>query len=202
LWVERPSRVSSPSLEIMTRPGHAKRSGVEVIPPTRRRSFPRLSVAGCARGRRQKATAPLERRSLAVSPPLHRNYRPPLPSAAPTPEPRFEIENLGRRAQADPQQSLRRQERDMVTGGAIDLDEVTQPKVLDPRGVEGEHSGSPKFLECSHRSRRGCDCQRPGQALSFARPLRVIWRRVLRRGFPRNRVKARLLGCGSCVGGR
>jgi len=62
----------------MTRPGHAERRGVEVIPPTRHRSFPRLSVAGCARGRRQKATAPLERRSLAVSPPLHRNHRPPL----------------------------------------------------------------------------------------------------------------------------
>src|ERR1700748_3549527 len=69
----------------------------------------------------------------------------------------------------------------MVAGGAVDLDEVAQPEVLDPRGVEGEHSGSPKFLECSHGSRRSCDCQPPGQA-SFARPLRVLWRIMLRQG--------------------
>jgi len=41
-----------------------------------------------------------------------------------------------------------------------------------------------------------CDCQPPGQALSVARPLRVLWRIVLRRGPPENRVKARLLRCG------
>src|ERR1700726_5016352 len=35
----------------MVGPGSLEWSGVEMIPPTRRRSFPRLSVAGCARGR-------------------------------------------------------------------------------------------------------------------------------------------------------
>jgi len=42
-----------------------------------------------------------------------------------TPEPPFQVENLGRRAQSDPQQRLRRQQSDVVAGGAIDLDEVT-----------------------------------------------------------------------------
>jgi hypothetical protein len=71
-------------------------------------------------------------------PPLHRNHRPPLPPAPAAPEPAFEVENFRRGAEAHPQQGLRRQQRDMVTG-AIDLDEVTRPKVLDPRRIEGEH---------------------------------------------------------------
>jgi hypothetical protein len=29
-----------------------------------------------------------------------------------------------------------------MASSAIDLDEVAQPEILDPRGVEGEHSGS------------------------------------------------------------
>jgi hypothetical protein len=42
----------------------------------------------------------------------------------------LEIEHLGRRTQSDPQQRLRRQQRNVVTGGAIDLQEVTRPKIL------------------------------------------------------------------------
>jgi hypothetical protein len=67
------------------------------------------------------------------APPPDRNNRPPLPAATPTPQPPFEIEDLRAGAQSYPQQSLRRQQRDMVTGGAIDLDEVARPEVLDPR---------------------------------------------------------------------
>jgi hypothetical protein len=29
-----------------------------------------------------------------------------------------------------------------MASSAIELDEVAQPEILDPRGVEGEHSGS------------------------------------------------------------
>jgi hypothetical protein len=49
-----------------------------------------------------------------------------IETTAPTaPEPPFEVENLGRGAQPDPQQRLRRDQRDVVAGGAIDFDEVT-----------------------------------------------------------------------------
>jgi hypothetical protein len=36
-----------------------------------------------------------------------------------------------------------------VAGGAIELEEVAEPEILAPPCAEGEHSGSPKFLECS-----------------------------------------------------
>jgi hypothetical protein len=92
-----------------------------------------------------------------------------------------EIEHLGPGAETYPHQRLRRQQRDMVAGEAIDLHQIARPEILD-RG--GAFPIPPRFLECSHESRRGCDCQPPGQALSFARPLRVLWRIVFRRGFP------------------
>jgi hypothetical protein len=49
--------------------------------------------------------------------------------------------NLDRtiRAQSDPHQRVRRQQRNVVAGGAIYLDEVTYPEILDPRRVEGQH---------------------------------------------------------------
>src|ERR1700674_380631 len=71
--------------------------------------------------------------SRALPPPFHRNHRPPLPPAPAAPEPPFEIEYLGRGAQSAPQQGLRRQQRDMLAGGAIDLDEIARPEILDPR---------------------------------------------------------------------
>ena len=49
---------------------------------------------------------------------------------------------------SQPQQRLRRQQRDMVAGGAIDLDEVTLPEILDPCRVERQHI-SAVFLKCS-----------------------------------------------------
>ena len=79
---------------------------------------------------------------------VHRNHRPPLLPAPSAPEPPFEVENLGRGAQSGPEQRLRRQQRDMVAGGAIDLDEVTLPEILDPCRVERQHI-SAVFLKCS-----------------------------------------------------
>jgi len=61
----------------MIRPDLAERERRRSDPPSRRRSFSRFTVAGCARGRRQRATALLERRSLALSPPLDRDDRSP-----------------------------------------------------------------------------------------------------------------------------
>jgi hypothetical protein len=69
--------------------------------------------------------------------------RPFLPAA---PEPSLEVEHLGRGAQSDPQQRLWPQQRDMVAGGAIDLDEVARSKILDPRRVEGQQFLPPEFL--------------------------------------------------------
>jgi hypothetical protein len=68
-------RVASLGLAIMIRPGLAERErGFEVIPQP---GAALSSAAACARGRRQRTTAPLERRSLALSPPLDRNDRLP-----------------------------------------------------------------------------------------------------------------------------
>jgi hypothetical protein len=67
------------------------------------------------------------------APPLDRDHRPPLPPAPAAPEPPFEIEDLRAGAQSGPQQSLRRQQRDVVAGG----DEVALPEILDPHQVQG-----------------------------------------------------------------
>jgi hypothetical protein len=74
-------------------------SGVEVIPQPGAAPSP-LSSSGLRR--RQRATAPLERRSLALSPPLDRYDGSPLPAGSATSEPAFEVENLDRWAQAEP----------------------------------------------------------------------------------------------------
>jgi hypothetical protein len=37
------------------------------------------------------------------------------------------------RAQPEPQQKCRRQQRYMMAGGTIDLDEIAMPEILDPR---------------------------------------------------------------------
>src|SRR5260370_37833431 len=77
------------------------------------------------------------------SSPFNRNHRPPLPPASAAPEPPFEVENLGAGAQSDPQQRLRRKQRDVMAGGGIDLDEGTRPEGLHPRGVKGRRSRPP-----------------------------------------------------------
>ena len=54
----------------------------------------------------------------------------PAPSPAPAaPEAAFQIQNLGRAAQASSQRRVRRQQRDVMAGGAIDLQEVTSPEI-------------------------------------------------------------------------
>jgi hypothetical protein len=35
------------------------------------------------------------------------------------------------RAQSEPQQKFRRQQRDVMAGGTIDLDEIAMPEILD-----------------------------------------------------------------------
>jgi len=54
----------------------------------------------------------------------------PYPPTLAAPEPSFEVENLRRGAQPNLQQPLRRQQRHILAGGAIDLDEVTPPEPL------------------------------------------------------------------------
>jgi hypothetical protein len=75
-------RVGSLGLAIMIRPDLAERERRRGDPPTWRRSLPRLTVAAFARGRSLRTTATLERRSLALSPPLDRNDRCPPISAS------------------------------------------------------------------------------------------------------------------------
>jgi hypothetical protein len=90
--------LASPRLATI-RPGPSRaRSGVEVIPQPGAASFP-FAVAGCARGRRQRATAPLERRLLALPPPLDRNDDLPRRSQRPsTLQSAFGLGNEVRRA--------------------------------------------------------------------------------------------------------
>jgi hypothetical protein len=54
--------------------------------------------------------------SHALPPPLDRNDGPPLPPAPLTPEPPLKVENLGRGAQADPQEGLRCRQRNVMAG--------------------------------------------------------------------------------------
>jgi len=61
-----------------------------------------------------------------------RPFLPPPPAT----EPSFEVENLGRRAQPDPQQRLRRQQRD-VAGKRRNPLSRTRP-VQDPRPLPKE----------------------------------------------------------------
>jgi hypothetical protein len=73
--------------------------------------------------------------------PLHRHDSASPRSAPATPNAPFEIENLGVGAEPEPQQKLRRQPRDVVAGRTIDLDEITTPQILNPRQIQGLHSG-------------------------------------------------------------
>jgi hypothetical protein len=87
-------------------------------------------------------------------------------------------------AQSAPQQSLGRQQRDVMAGGAIDLREVARPEILDPRGVEGSIPG----LRSSSNVPMGTEGEaaqppmrrNPGQPVSVAGSWQVLWRIVLR----------------------
>jgi hypothetical protein len=74
-------------------------------------------------------------------PPFDRNYGSSLRSASAAPDAVLEIENLDLGADPEPQQKFRRQQRDVMAGGTIDLDEIAMPEVLDPRQIKGLHSG-------------------------------------------------------------
>jgi hypothetical protein len=52
----------------------------------------------------------------------------------------LKVQHLRLGAQPEPQEGLRRQQRDVMASGAIDLHEVALAEILDPRGVEGKLS--------------------------------------------------------------
>jgi hypothetical protein len=99
--------------------------------------------------------------------------------ATATPEAPLQVEYLGRAAQAGLHQRLRRQQRDVVTGGAIDLYEVTLPEILDPHRVEGEHPRRPcEFLNCSYSP------PRLGRSTGIAQAGQQAWRAHATKGCP------------------
>ena len=71
--------------------------------------------------------------SPALAPPLDRHDGSSPRSTTAAPDPRFEIEHLGLPAEPKPQQKILPQQRDVMAGSAIDLHEVAQPEILDPR---------------------------------------------------------------------
>jgi len=79
--------------------------------------------------------------SPALAPPLDRHDGPPFRSASAAPEAPLEIEHLGVRAKPEPKKELACQHRDVMAGGAIDLDELALPEVPDSGQVQRQHSG-------------------------------------------------------------
>jgi hypothetical protein len=45
----------------------------------------------------------------------------------------------------EPQQEIRRQQRDVVAGSTIDLDEITTPEILDPRAISRVEKGGHRY---------------------------------------------------------
>jgi hypothetical protein len=94
----------------------------------------------------------------------------------------LEVEHLGPRVAPEPQQKFRRQQRDMMASGTIDLDQIAMPEILDPRGKGAAFQSM--FLECSksakglrqRRSRSDTTAQaRRGARTSFGiRPRTVV----------------------------
>ena len=115
----------------MTRPGLAEPDGVEVIPPTRRRS-----IADCSGNGGDRNGSPARRREACsrAAPPLNRDHRPPLPSASAAPMP-HEVEDLSAGTEPEHPRRLRRQQHDVVAGDAIGLHEIAPSEILDPRDV-------------------------------------------------------------------
>jgi hypothetical protein len=64
----------------------------------------------------------------------------------------LEVEHLGLRAQPEPYQELGRQQRNVMAGSTIDLDEIAMPEILDPRQIQGAAFRFP-FPECSTDAR-------------------------------------------------
>jgi hypothetical protein len=91
------------------------------------------------------------------------------------------MEHLSRGAQSDPQQSGRRQQRDVVAGRAIHLYEVAPPKIRDPRRVQGRHSFASSVLVLFYKDRRRRFRQSPGSSLSRGTPSRPSTRDLSRK---------------------
>ena len=79
--------------------------------------------------------------SRGQAPPLDRDDGASPSSASPAPNALLEVEHLGLRAEPEPQQKFRRQQRDVMASDTIDLDEIAPTETLDPRQVQGQHSG-------------------------------------------------------------
>jgi hypothetical protein len=66
--------------------------------------------------------------------PTDRNDGQPLRSAPAASYAPFEVQHLCLRAEPEPQQKVRRQQRDVIAGGAIDLDEIATPEMRCDEG--------------------------------------------------------------------
>jgi hypothetical protein len=108
----------------------------------------------------------------ALPPPLDRNHGSPSLSTPTAPDPVLEVEHLGLGAKPEPQQKLRREQRDVVASRAIDLDEVALPEILNPRGVKGHHlcaSVPGMFQESARAGPRQWLSRHGGQPSPFGR---------------------------------
>src|SRR5215472_19173977 len=108
-----------------------------MIPPPRRRSIGRNAVTARNTGRRRSTPSEATPPGPAARP----NPWLALLSAAAPPQPFLEVEHPRAGVQPQPLQGLRRQQREVMAGGAVRLDKITPPEILDPRHVEGEHPG-------------------------------------------------------------
>jgi hypothetical protein len=70
--------------------------------------------------------------SRDLRPPLDRHDGSPPSSTPAAPDALLEVEYLGPRVEPEPQRKFRRQQRHAMAGGAIDLDEIPMPEILDP----------------------------------------------------------------------
>jgi hypothetical protein len=86
-----------------------------------------------------------KRGSPALAPQLDRNDGLSLRIASAAPDAPFEIEYLSLRAEPEPPQELRRQQRHVMASGAIHLYEVAAPKILDPREGPAPRLSQPQF---------------------------------------------------------
>ena len=79
--------------------------------------------------------------SPALAPPLDRHDRSSPRSASAAPDAPLEIRHLGLTVEPEPPQELRRQQRHVMAGGAIDPEEIATPEIVDPRQVQRQHPG-------------------------------------------------------------
>lgn len=103
--------------------------------------------------RRPASTFRLSAASLSPLPPLDRDHGPPSSPAPAAPEPLLQIEHLRAPVPTEPdEEGVRRQQRDVIAGAAIDLHLVASSEIPDPRQVKRHHVRAFVFLECSIRA--------------------------------------------------